>query len=215
MLKKFVTFILFTLLLISFLYCSKNEKKPDSSNIKIQTVEKNNDSTLVNKEQVANSTTQKIESNITKKEPPKVAPDPIPSLSKTEPKSVAIPKDFKIYTNLSAILNAIQIGQTVTKQELINQNKLPKDASSMVKSIKKIAENELYIEWKSTWLVEKVSDVKLNDDKIKVEFKDNIVYTSGPAIGIKYEGKIYTELIIKGDRAYIPSVKEYSWRIGK
>ena len=116
---------------------------------------------------------------------------------------------------MSAILNAIQVGQTVTKEELIKQNKLPKDASSIVKSVKKTAENELYIEWKSTWLVEKVSDVKLNDDRIKVEFKDNIVYTSGPAIGIKYDGKIYTDLIIKGDRAYIPSVKEYSWRIGK
>lgn len=215
MFKKFASFTLFSFLLISFLNCGKNEKKIDSSNNQIQTVEKDNDSSLIIEEQVENSTTQKIESNRTKKESAIVATEPISALSKTQHKSVAITKNYKIYTNLSIILNAIQVGQTVTKEELINLNKLPKDASSIVKSVKKTAENELYIEWKSTWLVEKVSDVKLNDDKIKVEFKDNIVYTSGPAIGIKYKGKIYTDLIIKGDRAYIPSVKEYSWRIGK
>jgi len=214
MFKKFASLTLLTFLLISFLNCGKNEKEKNSSNEKVQTVEKDNNSSLIIEEQVENSTTQKIESNSTKKEPV-VAPEPISTLRKTEPKSVAIPKNHKIYNNLSAILNAIQVGQTVTKEELIKQNKLPKDASSIIKSVKKTAENELYIEWKSTWLVEKVSDVKLNDDKIKVEFKDNIVYTSGPAIGIKYDGKIYTDLIIKGDRAYIPSVKEYSWRIGK
>lgn len=215
MFKKFTSFTLFTFLLISFLNCGKNEKEKNSSNEKVQTVEKDNNSSLIIEEKVENSTTQKIDSEITKKEPVIAATEPIPTLRKTESKSVAIPKNHKIYTNLSAILNTIQVGQTVTKEELINLNKLPKDASSIVKSVKKTAENELYIEWKSTWLVEKVSDVKLNDDKIKVEFKDNIVYTSGPAIGIKYDGKIYTDLIIKGDRAYIPSVKEYSWRIGK
>ena len=215
MFKKFTSFTLFTFLLISFLNCGKNEKKTDSSYEKIQTVEKDNNSSLIIEEKVENSTTQKIDSKITKKEPVLAAPEPIPTLRKTEPKSVAIAKNHKIYNNLSAILNAIQVGQTVTKEELIKQNKLPKDASSIIKSVKKTAENELYIEWKSTWLVEKVSDVKLNDDKIKVEFKNNVVYTSGPAIGIKYDGKIYTDLIIKGDRAYIPSVKEYSWRIGK
>lgn len=215
MFKKFASLTLLTFLLISFLNCGKNEKKIDSSIHKIQSVEKNNDSSLIIEERVENSTTQKIDSKITKKEPAITAPEPIPTLRKTEPKSIAIPKNHKIYNNLSAILNAIQVGQTVTKEELIKQKKLPKDASSIIKSVKKTAENELYIEWKSTWLVEKVSDVKLNDDKIKVEFKDDIVYTSGPAIGIKYDGKIYTDLIIKGDRAYIPSVKEYSWRIGK
>ena len=215
MFKKFASLTLLTFLLISFLNCGKNEKQKNSSNEKIQIVEKVNNSSLIIEEKVENSTTQKIDSKITKKEPVITAPEPIPTLRKTEPKSVAIAKNHKIYNNLSAILNAIQVGQTVTKEELIKQNKLPKDASSIIKSVKKTAENELYIEWKSTWLVEKVSDVKLNDDKIKVEFKDNIVYTSGPAIGIKYDGKIYTDLIIKGDRAYIPSVKEYSWRIGK
>ena len=215
MFKKFASLTLLTFLLISFLNCGKNEKEKNSSNEKVQTVEKDNNSSLIIEEKVENSTTQKIDSKITKKEPVLVAPEPIPTLRKTEPKSVAIPKNHKIYNNLSAILNAIQVGQTVTKEELINQNKLPKDASSIIKSVKKISENELYIEWKSTWLVEKVSDVKLNDDKIKVEFKDNIVYTSGSAIGIKYDGKIYTDLIIKGDRAYIPTVKEYSWKIGR
>ncbi|WP_396182595.1 hypothetical protein [Flavobacterium sp.] len=137
MFKKFASLTLFAFLLISFLNCGKNEKKKNSSNEKIQTVEKDNKSSLIIEEKAENSTTQKIDSKITIKEPVIVSPEPIPTLRKTEPKSVAIPKNHKIYTNLSAILNAILVGQTVTKEELINLNKLPKDASSIVKSVKK------------------------------------------------------------------------------
>ena len=137
MFKKFASLTLLTFLLISFLNCGKNEKEKNSSNEKVQTVEKDNNSSLIIEEKVENSTTQKIDSKITKKEPVLAAPEPIPTLRKTEPKSVAIPKNHKIYNNLSAILNAIQVGQTVTKEELIKQNKLPKDASSIIKSVKK------------------------------------------------------------------------------
>ena len=50
---------------------------------------------------------------------------------------------------------------------------------------------------------------------IKINFKDDLVDTSGNAIGIKYNGKVYTELKIKANKAYTPPVKEYSWKIGK
>ena len=44
----------------------------------------------------------------------------------------------------------------------------------------------------STWLVEKISDAKFTDGRLKVRFSDNKMYTSGNAIGIKYEKKIYS-----------------------
>jgi hypothetical protein len=50
---------------------------------------------------------------------------------------------------------------------------------------------------------------------MKLKFEANKMYTSGKAIGIKYNKKIYTDLIIIGNNAYIPSVKGYHWKIGK
>jgi hypothetical protein len=89
---------------------------------------------------------------------------------------------------------------------LVATQTVPEDALKIIKSIRKVSENELEIKWKSKWMIEKIS---------KVKFANNMIYTSGNAIGIEYQNKIYTDLIIKGDRAYIPSIKEYSWRIGK
>ena len=56
MFKKFASLTLFTFLLISFLNCGKNEKQKNSSNEKIQTVEKVNNSSLIIEEKVENST---------------------------------------------------------------------------------------------------------------------------------------------------------------
>lgn len=50
---------------------------------------------------------------------------------------------------------------------------------------------------------------------MKIKFEANKMYTSGKAIGIKYNKKIYNDLIIIGTSAYIPSVKGYHWKIGK
>jgi len=41
------------------------------------------------------------------------------------------------------------------------------------------------------------------------------MYTSGNAIGIKYKRKLYTDLIITGDKVRIPSVTDFYWIIGK
>lgn len=119
------------------------------------------------------------------------------------------------FINIRRILDNCKMGQTMTQKELTQNFEIPEEAVKLVKSVTKTAENELSVKWKSTWLVEKVSDAELEDGKMKVKFKANKMYMSGNAIGIKYNRKIYTNLIIIGRSAYIPSVKGYSWQIGR
>jgi len=136
-----------------------------------------------------------------------------PKTAPSKPKMVSA--NNKIYINLSKIINSLKIGQTVNTEQLLATKKIPEDAGKSVKSITKVSTTEMDIKWKSKWMIEKVSDVELEDSRLKVVFKDGIVYTSGNAIGIDYDGKVYKTLIIKGDRAYIPGVKKYSWKIGR
>ncbi|WP_426486444.1 hypothetical protein [Flavobacterium sp. 2] len=119
------------------------------------------------------------------------------------------------FVNIRKILNNCKTGQTMTQEQLTQNFEIPEEAVKLVKSVTKTAENELSVKWKSTWLVEKVSDAELEDGKMKVKFKANKMYMSGNAIGIKYNRKIYTNLVIVGRSAYIPSVKGYSWQIGR
>ncbi|WP_125722244.1 hypothetical protein [Flavobacterium ustbae] len=113
------------------------------------------------------------------------------------------------------ILANCKIGETFTQKELSQNLEIPKDAIKLIKSITKTSEDEIEIKWKSTWFIEKVSDAKFTDAKMKIKFQANKMYTSGKAIGIKYNKKIYNDLIIVGTKAYIPSVKGYHWKIGK
>lgn len=204
------TNLLFTVLLFAVLVCcgKKDADIPQSNIEQNPALEKTlpSDNTISEKKADTVATESKIKTDkasITKNE------------VKPQLKEVAVPANFKIYHNLKRLLNSIKVGETQTKEDLIASGKVPNDALKIVKSVTKVSENELSVQWKSTWLVEKVSDVKLNDDKIKIKFKNDLVYTSGKAIGIKYDGKVYTDLIIKGDRAYIPTVKQYTWKIGK
>ncbi|MNQ21562.1 hypothetical protein D3C85_346870 [compost metagenome] len=119
------------------------------------------------------------------------------------------------FVNVRKILDKCKMGQTITQKQLTENFEIPEEAVKLVKSVTKTAENELSVKWKSTWLVEKVSDAELEDGKMKVKFKANKMYMSGNAIGIKYNKKIYTNLVIVGRSAYIPSVKGYSWQIGR
>ena len=119
------------------------------------------------------------------------------------------------FVNLKKILSNSEIGETFTQKELTQNFQIPKEAVKIVKSITKIAEDEIAVKWKSTWLLEKVSDAKFKDGSMKIAFRSNKLYTSGTAIGIKYEKKIYNNLVIIGKSAYIPTVKGYSWQIGK
>lgn len=124
-------------------------------------------------------------------------------------------KAFMTFSNLKKILSNSEVGDTLTQKELTQDLEIPKEAVKIVKSITKTAEDEIAVKWKSTWLLEKVSDAKFKDGVMKITFKANKLYTSGTAIGIKYEKKIYNNLVIIGSSAYIPSVKGYSWQIGK
>lgn len=81
----------------------------------------------------------------------------------------------------------------MTQEDLQRQFNIPKEAIQLVKTVTKISDNELDIKWKTTWLVEKMSDAKFNDGRLKVRFEKNRMYTLGGAIGIKYEKKMYTD----------------------
>lgn len=117
--------------------------------------------------------------------------------------------------NIRKILSGAEIGETLTQKELIHNFEIPKDAVKLVKSITKTAEDEIALKWRSTWLLEKISDAKFSDGRMKIKFVANKMYTSGQAIGIKYNKKIYNDLVIIGQSAYIPNVKGYRWQIGK
>jgi hypothetical protein len=120
-----------------------------------------------------------------------------------------------INSPLRNLLRNAQIGKTYSKRELISQYKFPKEAVDLIKQVTCVGPNKLYFNWGSTWLVEKVSDAEFENDTMIFTFKKNKTYVSGGAIGIKYNKKIYTELILNNGSAYIPTVKGYHWEINK
>ena len=134
-----------------------------------------------------------------------------PTTTKTETKKAIAPSNFTI----QKILNGCKTGETLTQEELSKNLDIPKDAIKLVKSITKISENEIDVKWNSTWAVEKISDAKFKDGRLKVRFENNKMYTSGNAIGIKYKRKIYTDLVVYGRAARIPSVRGFYWKIGR
>jgi hypothetical protein len=123
--------------------------------------------------------------------------------------------DLMNFVNLRKIFSGTKIGQTMSQKDLTQNFKIPEEAVKLVKSVTRTAHDELAVKWRSTWLVEKVSDAELEDGNMKVRFQANKMFMSGKAIGIKYNRKVYNDLIIIGHSAYIPSVKGYHWQIGK
>lgn len=130
---------------------------------------------------------------------------------KTASIKVAAPSKY----NIQKILNGCAIDQTLSLEELTKNLSIPKEAIKLVKSITKVSENEIDVKWNSTWFVEKISDAKFKDGRIKAIIKNNILYISGGAIGIKYNRKIYTDLEITGRSVHIPTVKGFYWHIGR
>lgn len=122
---------------------------------------------------------------------------------------------LKGFTYFKKLLSTCKTGETLTQKELIENHNISKDGVKLIKSITKTAEDEIDIKWNSTWFIEKISDAKFADARIKIKFEANKMHTSGKAIGIKHNKKIYNDLIIIGTSAYIPSVKGYHWKIGK
>jgi hypothetical protein len=120
-----------------------------------------------------------------------------------------------INSPLRSLLNTAQIGKSYTKNELIEKYKFPKEAVDLVKHVTCVGHNKLYFKWGNTWVAEKVSDAEFENDTLIFTFKQNKTYVSGGAIGIKYNKKLYTDLILNNGAAYIPSVKGYHWDIGK
>ncbi|MBW4359504.1 hypothetical protein [Flavobacterium taihuense] len=120
-----------------------------------------------------------------------------------------------INSPLRNLLNNGQLGKSYTKKELIENYKFPKEAVDLIKQVTYVGPNKLYFKWGSTWLVEKVSDAEFENDTLIFTFKQNKTHVSGGAIGIKYNKKIYTDLVLNNGSAYIPSVKGYHWEINK
>jgi len=127
----------------------------------------------------------------------------------------AINTEAIVNTPLRNLLRHAQVGKSYSKKELIEHYKFPKEAVDLIKHVTCVGPNKLYFQWGSTWLVEKVSDAEFENDTMVFTFKKNKTYVSGGAIGIKYNKKIYTELMLNNGSAYIPTVKGYHWEINK
>jgi len=207
--KKYKNYF-FTLLLLFFVSCSKNAKEKiievtDGISNKIETISK---STVETVTAYKNSVVDKITKTEIISENEETKSDSIIEKETVNEKFLGI-------TYFKKILSDCKTGETLTQEQLIKDHNIPADGIKIIKSITKTAEDEIEVKWKSTWFVERISDAKFTDAKMKLKFEANKMYTSGKAIGIKYNKKIYTDLIIIGNKAYIPSVKGYHWKIGK
>jgi hypothetical protein len=141
------------------------------------------------------------------------------NFDKKNEKTVTKPAEKQAETIINSPLRNLlsngQLGKSYSKKELIEEYKFPKEAVDLIKQVTYVGTNKLYFKWGSTWLVEKVSDAEFENDTLIFTFKQNKTYVSGGAIGIKYNKKVYTELILNKGTAYIPTVKGYHWDIGK
>ncbi|MBB4800250.1 hypothetical protein HNP37_000289 [Flavobacterium nitrogenifigens] len=190
--------------------CSKNAKKQmlevtDKISNQIETISEN---TIETVKQYKNTIVDKITTE-------EIQTESITTLSDSIAKPEVENDKFLGITSFKKFMSEWKTGETLTQKDLIENHDVPADGIKLIKSITKTAEDEIEIKWKSTWFIETISDAKFKDAKIKFKFEANKMYTSGNAIGIKYKKKIYTDLIIIGTKAYIPSVKGYHWKIGK
>lgn len=198
------------LLLFFFISCSENAKKQlkEATNGISNKIETLSQSTVETVKAYKNSIVDKITKTEIIPENTEIKSDSIIEKETDNEKFLGI-------AYFKKILSDCKTGETLTQKELIEDHNVPADGIKIIKSITKTAEDEIEVKWKSTWFVEKISDAKFTDAKMKLKFEANKMYTSGKAIGIKYNKKIYTDLIIIGNNAYIPSVKGYHWKIGK
>lgn len=207
--KNYKIFFL-AILASCFISCSKNAKKKllevtDKISNQIETI---SESTAETVEAYTNSIVDKITTN-------DIAPENKEAVNDSIAEEKIENEKFLGITYFKKFIAECKTGETLTQKELIENHDIPADGIKLIKSITKTAEDEIEIKWKSTWFIERISDAKFTDAKIKFKFEANKMYTSGQAIGIKYKKKVYTDLIIIGTKAYIPSVKGYHWKIGK
>jgi hypothetical protein len=215
---KIVFIYLFLATLIS---CGRNEpeEKNEKRNNLSETSKENSDTS----DTVNSDTTTALDATVIPKNttvsPSKVSTDPRKNNLAPKDQITVSPatKEAEVVINspLRNLLNNGQVGESYTKKELIEQYKFPKEAVDLIKQVTYVGSNKLYFKWGSTWMVEKISDAEFENDTLIFTFKQNKTYVSGGAIGIKYNKKIYTNLILNKGVAYIPSVKGYHWDIGK
>lgn len=211
--KKINTF-LFVLLAFCLYNCGKGEKNTPENEIN-RIIEKPIADT-VNKPIINDTIVKKDTLSTNKKMVPKKSIEKKAAISENKLEIVTNKNEtIAGFVQFRKMLSDCKIGEVITQKELIQNHNLPKDGVKLIKSITKITENEIAVKWNSTWLVEKVSSAKFTDGQMKMKFEDNKMYTSGNAIGIKHNKEIYTDLIIIGSSAYIPTVKGYHWQIGK
>lgn len=213
--KHYITFLLF--LIICFQSsCNKNDREQllqSTSNVteKIKDISKTTIETISS---VKDSITKTIIATTKTKNNQTIPEEATVSKDSVRIESIETEK-LKGFTYFKKLLSTCKTGETLTQKELIENHNIPKDGVKLIKSITKTAEDEIDIKWNSTWFIEKISDAKFADARIKIKFEANKMHTSGKAIGIKHNKKIYNDLIIIGTSAYIPSVKGYHWKIGK
>lgn len=210
-----------------FFYCCNSDEKK-LPNKKVQPVsllkpapEKTSDpvtSEITVAKERENDASPKSKKNFTVTKPIVTTEIPVAKTAEEEPEVNSKEeenKTFMNFVNLRKILSGTKIGQTMSQKDLTQNFQIPEEAVKLVKSVTRTAHDELAVKWRSTWLVEKVSDAKLEDGKMKIRFEANKLFMSGKAVGIKYNRRIYNDLIIIGHSAYIPTVKGYHWQIGK
>jgi hypothetical protein len=208
--------ILFILIICFLSSCNKNDRKQllqSTSNVteKIKNISNSAIETITS---VKDSITKTIVASGNIKNNKTITEGTISSKDSIGIESIETEK-LKGFTYFKKLLSTCKTGETLTQKELIENHNIPKDGVKLIKSITKTAEDEIDIKWNSTWFIEKISDAKFADARIKIKFEANKMHTSGKAIGIKHNKRIYNDLIIIGTSAYIPSVKGYHWKIGK
>ena len=225
---RFYKKILLLLITLTLFSCGRNDQKEEETPNKTEqnnTIKSNKNSEEVSKDTVYNTPEDSIRAvkesilrkqAYKKKEETETETSSTNTASKpTTTKPANNKKPVPSFVYIKKILNECEIGVPLTAKDLEAKYNIPEEAIGLVKSLTKISENEVDIKWKSTWLIEKVSDAKFTDGRMKMRFENNKMYTSGGAIAIKYEKKTYSDLILIGRNAYIPSVKGYHWQIGK
>lgn len=212
---RFTTFpILF--LIFMLLSCNKNDPKENEilNSISEQPNE-NNWNTTEKKSVPSTSSAKKILTPPTKShtKSPSITTNKTSEAKLEEKESILASKAIK--TPLIELLKNGQIGKTYTKEELKKEFHFTDESLKLIKSLTLKNNTTLDFKWKSTWFVESVSDAKFKNGPMTFNFHPRQISIKGGAIGIKYKKKVYTDLIIKNGKIYIPSVKGFYWEVRK
>jgi len=97
------------------------------------------------------------------------------------------------------VISKAKIGETLTGDDLENKYGLSSSGASFVKSITKISNRSLQINWNLSWsnrLKLKLGNVVLKDGVEKFTSYGHFWFMSGTALGIEYNGNVYYNNIL-------------------